>query len=44
LQAGVVSDVHSPISTQPFSGAVGEVALDDLQQIANLVGAGLVLC
>lgn len=41
LQAGVVSDVHPPVGAETFSGAVGEVAFDDLQQVADFVSAGL---
>ena len=43
LQRRVVRDVHLPVRTQSLSVAVGEISFDDLQQVANLVRAGLVL-
>ena len=39
LERGVVRDVHPPVRTQVLSGAVGQVALDDAQQVADLVRA-----
>jgi hypothetical protein len=44
LQGCVIRDVHLPVGTEPVSGAVGEVAFDDLQEIANLVWTALMPC
>ena len=41
LQRGVVRDVHPPIGTQVFSGAVRQVALDDREKVRDFASAGL---
>jgi hypothetical protein len=44
LERSVVGDVQAPVSAESFRRAVGEIAFDDLQEIADFVWAGLVLC
>ena len=44
LERGVVGDVQPPVSAETLGRAVVEIALDDLQEIANFVLAGLVPC
>src|SRR3954468_17471946 len=39
LERRVVRDVHPPVRTESFSGAVGEIAIDHGQEIPNLVRA-----
>ncbi len=40
LQARVVRDIHSPVGAHAFRRAVGEVTLDDGEQVGEFAGAG----
>lgn len=42
LQRGVISDVHPPVGAYIFRGAVGQITIDDGQQIGDFASAGSV--
>ena len=44
LQAGVIGDIHSPVGAHASCRAVGEVTLDDGEQVCDFSGAGDVRC